>query len=201
MLRVRNDRRPALARLALIGVVALVGARSAEAHQGPPFPILMDQPAAGYMVSVWADPDIGDAQFFIIVESPTGNMPREAPLVALWTEPTSGRLDRATYATTRETLKHQMQFAAEPYFDQRDMWKVGFRLTNPDGRSEELTTEIESTPPGYGPWDLAIYLFPFVLLGALWVVALIRRSRMLRSDAAHSEQEFSRVRGEVNCAR
>ena len=63
-----------------------------------------------------------------------------------------------------------------PHFDQRDIWTVGFCLVG-GGRLEELTTEVESTLPAYEPWDFVIYLFPFVLLGGLWAVAMIRRYR------------------------
>jgi hypothetical protein len=147
------------------------------AHEGPPFPILMDKPLAGYVASVWADPDIGDARFFIIIESAQGGMPTETPQVSMWTEPVSGRLDRATYETTKSTLRNQLQFEATPHFDQRDMWTVGIRVSDVNGESHELTTEVESTPPGYGLWDLAIYLFPFFLLGGMWVIAMIRRRR------------------------
>lgn len=171
--------RLAVGRIALIGLVALAGRSVASAHEGPPFPILMDQPLADYVVSVWADPDIGEAQFFIVVESPSGAPPREAPRVAMWVEPVSGRLDRATWRATRQPLRNQMQFETRPHFDQRDLWTVGIRLTRPGASEfEELTTQVESTPPGYGPWDLAIYLFPFLLLGGSWVAAMVRRSRM-----------------------
>ena len=161
--------------LALL-LLLLAGTAPASAHEGPPFPILMDEPAGDYVVSVWADPDIGDASFYIVVESPRGGPPAEAPEeVSMWVEPVSGRLDRATYETERQDLRNQMQFAASPYFDRRDTWTVGFQLVAPDGQQGELTTEIESTPPGFGAWDLAIYLFPFLLLGGLWAMAMFRR--------------------------
>ena len=159
-------------------VAAVMGASTAAAHEGPPFPILMDQRTQDYVVSVWADPDIGEAVFYVVVESPEGGSPVSPPkAVSLWAEPTSGRLQRMTYEATPQTLRNQLQFEARPHFDQRDMWTVGVCLVGPGGRREELTTEIESTPPGYGPWDLAIYLFPFLLLGGLWAAAMIRRYR------------------------
>lgn len=156
----------------------LVGPFPAFAHEGPPFPILMDKPIAGYVVSVWADPDIGDAQFYIIVEAPGGGMPAATPRVTMWIEPTNGRLDRATYETIEKPLRNQLEFFARPYFDQQDDWTVGIQVTPPGGQTEELTTEVESTPPGYGRWDFAIYLFPFVFLGGFWVLALVRRNRL-----------------------
>jgi hypothetical protein len=159
-----------------------------RAHQGPPFPILVDQNTAGYSVSVWADPDIGEARFFVILESPSGNLPAESPHVSMWVEPVSGRLDRVDYETQQQPLRNQMQFGAEPYFDQRDMWHVGFVIEEANGQRGELTTTIESTPPGFGLWDLAIYLFPFLLLGVMWIVALRRRASMMDGSRKPTHQ-------------
>jgi len=157
------------------------GLSTAWAHEGPPFAILMDQPAAGYVVSVWADPDIGEAQFFIIVEMPDGKQPQEPPSVTMWVQPVSGRLEPVTWRAEHKPLRNQMQFEANPHFDRGDQWKIGIRLTQSDGTSGELTTEVESTPPGYGRWDFAIYLFPFLLLGGFWVIVMVRRNRMTRA--------------------
>jgi hypothetical protein len=146
---------------------------------------------------VWADPDIGEALFYVVVESPDGGPPAMPPReVSMWAEPTSGRVARANYPAQRQSLRNQVQFEAKPYFDQRDMWNVGFRLVAPDGHVDELTTEIESTPPGYGPWDFLIYLFPFVLLAGLWAVAMFRRFRakshpVAEDIAAKPCQEFN----------
>ncbi|QEF98765.1 hypothetical protein Mal15_28210 [Stieleria maiorica] len=155
---------------------------SAWAHEGPPFPILIDHSVANHTVSVWADPDIGEARFFIVVETRDGNRPSEAPKVSLWTEPTSGRLDRASYAAEQQPLRHSMQFFAEPYFDQRDFWNIGIRVSSTGGETEEIMVKVESTPPGYGAWDLAIYLFPFVLIGGAWSYAMAKRIRHYRES-------------------
>ncbi len=180
-----------IVRLILLVIAVLVGTETAFAHEGPPFPILMDKPLAGYTVSVYADPDIGDARFFIIIKSLEGKVPDEIPEVSMWTEPKSGRLERATYDAKQEDLKNQVEFKAEPYFDQRDFWTVGFQVTPPGGKMAELTTEIESTPPGYGTWDFVIYLFPFAFLGGFWVFAMIRRRQRLLA-AADSGEALSR---------
>lgn len=173
-MRDRPAQRPRrrLSTLALLPLLAC--ASSASAHEGPPFPILMDQPAAGYLVSIWADPDIGDARFFIVLEK-EGEPFGDDPVVMLWTEPTSGRLPRAEYRATRQDLRNAVQFACQPHFDQRDHWKIGVSITPPGGTAEELLTEVESTPPGFGAWDLAIYFFPFGLLGGLWTYGMLRR--------------------------
>lgn len=158
------------------------GTQIATAHEGPPFPILMDEPAAGYVVSVWADPDIGEAQFFVIIESPAGGPPETLPNVSIWVEPDSSRLQRVEYVAKRRSQRNQLQYEALPYFDQRDLWTVGFRIVASSGETHELTTQVESTPPGYGVWDLAIYLFPFILLGAMWMIAISKRQRSKRTN-------------------
>lgn len=157
--------------------LALLEIPAAQAHQGPPFPIMMDRLSAGYRVSVWADPDIGQAYFYVILETPDGEQPETVPKVTLWTEPITGRLERATYETIQQYLNDHLQFDVEPYFDQGDMWDVGIQIEAPDHTTGELVAQVESTPPGYGIWDLVLYLFPFVLMGGMWVVAVVRRMR------------------------
>lgn len=182
-------RKMPIVRWGFLMMTVLIGTNSAFAHEGPPFPILMEKPLAGYSVSVYADPDIGDARFFIIVDAPDGGLPEKIPEVSMWTEPKSGRLKRAVYEAHRQDLKNKVEFKAEPYFDQRDFWTVGFQVTPPGGKTGELTTEIESTPPGYGTWDFVIYLFPFVFLGGFWVFAMIRRRQQL---VAHQSADSRR---------
>lgn len=179
-------------RYLVVGVVLLscfVGTNPAAAHEGPPFPILMDEQAAGCVVSVWADPDIGEAQFFVIIESPPGGPPKTVPRVSVWVEPVSGRLKRVEYNAKQRSLRNQVQFEALPHFDQRDRWRVGIQIVAPGGESQELITEVESTPPGYGLWDLAIYLFPFLLLGAMWIIAISRRQRLRRINGSIARAE------------
>lgn len=156
--------------------------QAALAHQGPPFPIVMEQPVGDYVVSVWTDPDIGEAQFFVIIETPSGDPPSEAPTVSMWTEPVNKRLDRASYEAHRQDLRNRMQFESKPHFDIQDMWTVGFEITPPSGSPLEIISEVESTPPGLGPWDLAIYLFPFLLFGGLWVLGIVRRRMAGRAE-------------------
>ncbi|OYP31635.1 hypothetical protein [Rhodopirellula sp. MGV] len=152
-----------------------ISAPTADAHEGPPFPVQLDQPAAGYKISTWADPDIGEARFFIIVETESGEMPNDEPTIRLWTEPVDQRLPRETYEATKQSLRGSLQFLSKPLFDKRDHWNVGIQITSPSGEAGETIVQVESTPPGYGPWDLAIYLFPFALIGGAWCVAMAKR--------------------------
>lgn len=158
---------------------------SVFAHDGPPFPVIMDEPIPGYMVSVWADPDIGTGTFYVMTDPvESSSSPAEAPEVEVWVQPKNGRLPKSNYIARRQDLRNRIQFIAEPAFDQQEMFVVGIVVANADGKRTELLTEVEATPPGLGPWDLAIYLFPFVMFGGLWVIAFFKRRR----PANHSQR-------------
>lgn len=137
----------------------------------------MDAKAGPSVVSVWADPDIGEALFYVVLETKDGGLPPEPAGVSMWTEPIDGRLARASYDGRRQTLRNRMQYELRPFFDERRQWRVGFQIQRADGRIDEVQAQVESTPPGWGAWDLLIYAFPFGLLGALWIVAIVRQRR------------------------
>ncbi|MCA9263066.1 MAG: hypothetical protein KDA60_04435 [Planctomycetales bacterium] len=170
--------------MGIASLCALVRPPLAGAHEGPPFPILMDQPAFDSRVSVWADPDIGEARFFVVLE-PNEESHANSPLeVNLEVVPTSGRLDPKLYTTTCTDQRSHRQFECHPYFDQRDIWRVTVQLVGPLGRMETLSTEVESTPAGFGVWDLLVYSFPFLFLGGMWAWALLRRWRQTRAPTS-----------------
>jgi hypothetical protein len=158
---------------------------TARAHEGPPFPIVMDRRAGPYVLSVWTDPDVGveKGKFFVIVEpAPGTNLPEELD-VEVCVRPTSGRLAEACYSGTRQNLRDRVQYYAEVEFDQQEMWQVRVRVKG-EGGTGEVTAEVEATPPGYGAWDLLIYGFPFVLFGMLWLCVALRRRRAAREGNA-----------------
>ena len=163
------------ARYILPFVICLLFARTASAHEGPPFPLFVDQKVGRYVVSVWTDPDVGTGQFFVIVN---GEVPADLR-VQIGVQPVSGRLAEAFYAAQRENLQQQIQYKAEVHFDAEELWRVRVRLESAQGNAETVAT-VEATPPGYGRWDLLLYLFPFLAVGALWAIALIRKLRRRR---------------------
>lgn len=164
------------ARCALLVVVIIVLASNVSAHEGPPFPLFVDQKVGDYVVSVWTDPDVGTALFFVIVNA---EKPAQLPAdlrVQLAVQPVSGRLPEALYSTVREELKGQTQYRADVHFDRQELWRVRVQLESAQGNAETTAT-VEATPPGYGRWDLLLYLVPFLAIGLLWAIAFIRRSR------------------------
>jgi hypothetical protein len=164
-------------------VIVFLFARTASAHEGPPFPLFVDQKVDRYVVSVWTDPDVGTALFFVIVSAQdSAEVPADLR-VQVGVQPVSGRLTETFYAAQRETLQQQIQYKAEVNFDAEELWRVRIRLESAQGNAETVAT-VEATPPGYGRWDLLVYLLPFLAVGALWTIALVRKLR--RRPANHS---------------
>ncbi|HKG47593.1 MAG TPA: hypothetical protein VKB02_12740 [Pyrinomonadaceae bacterium] len=161
-------------RRALPLLIVLLLAQTATAHEGPPFPLFVDQKVDGYVVSLWTDPDVGDALFFVIVSvEPPAHVPADLQ-VQIGVQPASGRLPEAFYDVQRESVSGQVQYRAQVHFDAEELWRVRVRLQSSERNAETVAT-VEATPPGYGRWDLLVYLFPFLAIGVLWAVAMIRK--------------------------
>src|SRR5215510_7571836 len=65
MIKSRHHNR--IKRLAVIFLVIgslLITFRSVSAHEGPPYPIMVDKMIGPCLVSVWADPDVGIGTYF-----------------------------------------------------------------------------------------------------------------------------------------
>ena len=154
----------------LLPLMILLLARTALAHEGPPFPLFVDQKVDPYVVSLWTDPDVGDALFFVIVN---GQPPPDLQ-VQIGVQPDSGRLPEAFYPAERENVSGQVQYRTLVHFDAQELWRVRVRLLSAQGNAETVAT-VEATPPGYGRWDLLVYLLPFLAVGALWAVAMFRK--------------------------
>jgi len=161
--------------LSTFALLLACGAR-VSAHEGPPYPILVDQTLGPCVLSVWSDPDVGTGTFIFILEPAPGGKVPEDVRVELGVRPVSGRLPEAVYAAEREDQGGRVQFKALVPFDAEERWSVRVRLESAQGGGE-AATEVEVTPPGYGRWDLLIYLLPFAAVGFLWLRALVVRRR------------------------
>jgi hypothetical protein len=153
-------------------------APAASAHQGPPFPILVDRPVGPYLASVWTDPDIGIGTFFVVLEPPKdgGALP-VGTTVRIGVRPVSGRLPEAIYAAEPQKVSYGERYFAQVPFDRGEMWKVHVTIAGPRGGGE-LAAEVEATPDGtIGPISLVVYSFPFLAVGFLWWKATVRRRR------------------------
>ncbi len=163
---------------ALVVVTALAG--RAGAHSGPPYPIFVDRPCGPVVVSVWADPDIGIGTFYVTVEpTPGGAIPADLA-VDVGVRPVSGRLPESTVTAERDRWQSTVTYYAQAEFDRQEMWTVRVLVHSSAGEGE-LTTEVEATPPGFGRWDLLLYLLPFLAVGFLWTRALLRKRALARA--------------------
>ena len=155
---------------------------NAGAHEGPPFPIIVDKSVGPCVVSVWTDPDVGESTFFVVINAQPGGAIPTGLKVQLGVQPTSGRLAEAVYPAQREDLRDQVQYKAVVFLDAQEMWRVRVVLASAQGSGEASAT-VEATPPGYGRWDLLIYLLPFVAVALLWLRAVTRRRSARRIHA------------------
>lgn len=161
--------------LAALALLLACHARAA-AHEGPPYPILVDKSLGPSVASVWGDPDVGTGTFFIILEPAPGATLPDDIKIEVAVQPVGGRLAEAVHAAEREGVRGRVQYKAEVPFDAEGPWRVRVLLQSPRGGGE-LAADVDVTPPGLGRWDLLIYLFPFLLIGALWLRAVTRRGR------------------------
>lgn len=163
--------------LTLLCLLAFASPTVAVAHEGPPFPIIVDHEVGPYLVSVWTDPDIGIGTFFVVFEPnpEVQNISKEIRSVEVGVEPVSGRLEEVLYPAETQRTRKGARYFAEVEFDQGEMWKVRVVIEGDDW-SEELNSEVEATPDGsIGPIVILIYAFPFLLVGILWIRAIMVR--------------------------
>jgi hypothetical protein len=179
----------------LVVTMALVAASaSARAHSGPPFPIVSDQVAGPYVVSIWTDPDTTDdgspgGQFWVRLGPPAGwrDLPaRTRAVVAVKPLDRHGPPVTAPAAPVRGDVTNQ--FAAL-VMDHEGRFAVHVSIEGPLGTAA-VQSAVEAT------YDLrpsrslfALYLAPFVLVGLLWGRLLASR----RSARRQGESTRGRV--------
>ena len=160
-----------------LGLLLLLTASPAAAHYGPPFPILVDRPAGPYVVSVWADPNIGTGTFFVILETPKGKRLPAGTRVRVGVRPVSGRLPEVLYETEAQSVRRGARYFTSVQFDQGGIWHVRCLIDGSEGGGE-LTADVEATPAGVlGPLGSLIYLVPFLGVGGLWLKAVLFRRK------------------------
>jgi hypothetical protein len=171
-----TNRSISIARLAAIAALALLLVSPASAHNGPPFPIIENRKMAGCVISLWTHPDIGTGTFFVLVDAvPGGKIPDDLK-VQIGIQPESGRLAEVVYAAVRSDSRGQVEYNASAQFDRDEFYRVRLILRSSQG-SEEALSRVEATPPGYGRWDLLLYLLPFLAVAFLWFRGMSRRRR------------------------
>src|SRR6202162_1479050 len=143
----------------------------ARGHNGPPFPIIVDQRVGPCIVSLWTHPDVGVGTFFVMVDAAPGTAIPNDLKIDLGIQPVSGRLAEVIYATRRENMRGQLEYKTEVNFDRQEFWRARLILHSSQGDGESAAS-VEATPAGFGRWDLLLYLLPFAGVGFLWFKAV-----------------------------
>ena len=164
-----------------LALATLLIAAPAGAHSGPPYPVISHQTAGVYRLSVWTDPDATDdttkgGQFWVVIESsraeaiPPGTQARVAvrpldragPFVEALAAPVDGNASR--------------QYAAL-VMDHEGPFGVRVAVDGPWGAAT-VDTMVAATYDLRPPLPLlAVYLLPFLAVGFLWTLRLVRRRR------------------------
>jgi len=104
---------------------------------------------------------------------PGGTIPKDLKF-QIGVQPVSKRLPEVVYSAWQEKMRGQVEFKSEAQFDQDEMWNIRLILESSVGNGE-ATAQVEATPPGFGRWDLLLYLLPFLGVGFLWFRAIARK--------------------------
>ncbi len=154
-----------------------------QAHEGPPFPIVVDHEIGPMLVSVWTDPDIGIGTFFVVFEAAGDAVLPDDLAVQIGIRPVSGRLEEVLYRAEPQRVRKGARFFTEVEFDQGEWWDVRVIVESSAG-SGEIHSQVEATPDGtLGPISLVIFLLPFLAVGFLWFKAVMRKRRMSAESA------------------
>jgi hypothetical protein len=152
----------------------LSGPMPVRAHNGPPFPIIENRTIGPCVVALWTHPDVGTGTFFVLLDPiPGGKVPDDLK-ISIGIQPESGRLPEVVYTAERDDSRGQVEFKTTAEFDRDEFWRVRLELTSSQGSGEALS-RVEATPPGYGRWDLLLYLLPFLAVAFLWFWGMTRR--------------------------
>jgi hypothetical protein len=117
--------------------------------------------------------------------APGGTVPHDLK-IKIGVQPVTGRLAETFYEAERVKSHGQAQYNAQANFDRQELWRVRLVIQSSQGDGEAIT-QVEVTPPGFGRWDLLLYLLPFLLVAFLWFRGITRARRrgkkQLRKEA------------------
>jgi hypothetical protein len=161
--------------------VLLSGTRAVKAHDGPPFPIVSDRTVGAYTIEVWTDPDTTDdgspgGKFWVMLEAADGSSSVPPGTQVTLTVSPIERQGPAITGTGKPTGSDVSRQYVEVLLDHEGRFAVRVNVAGPLGAAS-VESEVDATydlrPP---PLLLALYLMPFLVIGALWI-KLIRRRR------------------------
>jgi hypothetical protein len=162
--------------IGLVVVLLLALRTPASAHNGPPFPIIENKKVGPCIVALWTHPDVGSGAFYVFVEPAPGARIPDDLKIKIGVQPVTGRLPETFYEAERVESHGQVQYNAQAQFDRQELWRVRLVIQSSQGGGE-ATTQVEVTPPGFGRWDLLLYLLPFLFVAFLWFRGITRAKR------------------------
>lgn len=146
-----------------------------HAHEGPAFPILVNQKIDANNLSIWADPDTGEGSFFVYLEGPESS---SYSIVVHATAADDPREKLVQSAILTEKLDGKASYKAIVPFTRAIMWNVEFQLKQNGSTQKSFIIPLEVTPPGPNKLEFAVYFLPFILVGFLWLkVVLAKRKK------------------------
>jgi hypothetical protein len=164
----------------------LLAASPAQAHSGPPFPIVSDRRAGPFTISIWTDPDTTDdgsrgGQFWIVLGAGDGKVPTGTRATVSATP-----LDRPGATRSADAMLQRDDAAtyyADLVLDHEGRFRVHVSIDSPLGMTA-VDSDVMATydlRPSLAAVLLSVA--PFVLVGLLWAKLLIRRRRALSNHA------------------
>ncbi len=160
----------------LVVALMLVLTMPASAHNGPPFPIIENKKIGPCIVALWTHPDVGTGAFYVFVEPAPGAAVPDDLKIKIGVQPVTGRLPETFYNAERVKSHGQVQYNAQAEFDRQELWRVRLVIQSSQGDGE-ARAQVEVTPPGFGRWDLLLYLLPFLIVAFLWFHGISRMKR------------------------
>ncbi len=162
--------------MGLVALLVLMMPAPAGAHNGPPFPIIENRKVGPCIVALWTHPDVGTGAFYVFIEPAPGETVPDDLKIKIGVQPVTGRLPEKFYDAERVKSRGQVEYNAQAEFDRQELWRVRLVLESSRGGGE-ATAQVEVTPPGFGRWDLLLYLLPFLLVAFLWIRGVSRAKR------------------------
>ena len=152
----------------------------AQAHNGPPFPIIEGKILGPYKLALWTHPDIGTGTFWVILDPLKGGSLPPDVRVRIAVQPVDQRIAERIFDAPVDDSSRQLQYKALVPFDRQEFVRARVILESSAGK-HEASASVEVTPVGPGsPWYLLLYLTPFLGVGFLWFRAFTRRRRVAR---------------------
>ncbi|MBC7711689.1 MAG: hypothetical protein H7177_00015 [Rhizobacter sp.] len=148
------------------------------AHEGPPFPILVDQKFLTNKISVWTDPDTEKGTFLFYPEGE--NLKGDDFIYQIKATPTTGPKEiLSALAMKGEQQNGRFTYTATIPFPRAMVWNVEILVKNKQNGDVLLdqTLPVEVTPPGPNRTEILVYLIPFLIIGGIWIKVVIHKRK------------------------